>query len=318
VTSSVFGTLPDGRPVRRVAIGAAPGPALELLDLGATVHRLEVADGRGGRCDIAVGLPSPADYLATQEHVGGVIGRYANRIAHGRLVLDGREVRLLTNDGDHHLHGGPDGFDRRVWELVDHGPTFAELGLSSPDGDQGFPGALRATARYQVDDHRVTVILGAVADATTVVNLTSHAYFDLGADQELTVPAERYLPTDDAGIPVGGPVPVTGTPYDLRGRRRITDLSLDHNFVVEGSGLRTVAVLASPARDLALEVRSDQPGLQVYTGSELGGVALEPQRFPDTPNRPDFPTSVLRPGEAYRSEIQWVFGGYDGPATLRA
>ena len=140
-----------------------------------------------------------------------------------------------------------------------------------------------------------------------MVNLTSHAYFDLGSDQELTINAAQYTPVDATGIPLGEHAPVHGTPYDFRTARPI-EVPIDHNFVVEGTGLRAAAVLTSASTGTTLEVRSDQPGLQVYTGGELGGVALEPQRFPDSPNHPDFPSAVLRPGETYRSRIEWVFG----------
>ncbi len=285
-----------------ITIGTPPGPVLDLMDLGATVHRL-VVDGR----NVVLGYETTAEYLASTSYVGGTIGRYANRITGGRFELDGRQVLVSANDRGNHLHGGPEGFDRRSWELVEHGPQHAVLRIVSADGDQGFPGELTATARFEVGDDLVSIDLSAVTDAPTVVNLTSHAYFDLGGGHELSVPAQRYTPVDPTGIPAGGHAPVAGTPYDFRTARPIGDAAIDHNFVVDGTGLRPVAVLASPATGLRLEVRSDQPGLQVYTGGALGGVALEPQRFPDSPNRPDFPSAVLRPGETYRSRIEWVF-----------
>ena len=154
---------------------------------------------------------------------------------------------------------------------------------------------------------RVAINLTAITDAPTVVNLTSHAYFDLGGDHELSIPAQAYTPVDPTGVPVGDHAPVAGTPYDFRAARPIGDVPVDHNFVVDGTGMRTAAILESKATGTRVEVRSDQPGLQVYTGGELGGVALEPQRFPDSPNHPDFPSAVLRPGETYRSCIEWAF-----------
>jgi aldose 1-epimerase len=285
-----------------ITIGTPPGPVLDLMDLGATVHRL-VVDGR----NVVLGYETTAEYLASTSYVGGTIGRYANRITGGRFELDGRQVLVSANDRGNHLHGGSEGFDRRTWELVEHGPQHAVLRIVSADGDQGFPGELTATARFEVGDDLVSIDLSAVTDAPTVVNLTSHAYFDLGGGHDLSVPAQTYTPVDPTGIPAGGHAPVAGTPYDFRTARPIGDAAIDHNFVVDGTGLRPVAVLASPATGLRLEVRSDQPGLQVYTGGALGGVALEPQRFPDSPNRPDFPSAVLRPGETYRSRIEWVF-----------
>lgn len=275
---------------------------LELLELGATVRRL-VMYGR----DVVLGYGTPAEYLASTSYVGGTIGRYANRIAGGRFQLDGRVIRVADNDRGNHLHGGPDGFDRRIWDVVEHGRAHAVLRTISPDGDAGFPGELTATARFEVLEDRVAIDLTATTDAPTVVGLTSHAYFDLGEDQRLSIRAQLYTPVDPTGIPVGGHLPVAGTRYDFRTARPIADVPIDHNFVIDGTGLRTAAVLESPTSGTRLELRSDQPGLQVYTGGELGGVALEPQRYPDSPNHVDFPSAVLRPGETYRNRIEWVF-----------
>jgi len=339
---TAFGELPDGRTVHRIEIGEPPGPVLQVLDLGATVHRLEVACGDRLRRNVVLGLPSPADYLASTDYLGGTIGRYANRIARGRFELDQAVVEVGTHDRGNHLHGGPDGFDRRMWDVVEHGPGHAELRMVSPDGDQGFPGELTATARFEVRADRVTISLSAVTDAPTVVNLTSHAYFNLDGGgsgtidhHELAIPAEAYTPVDPTGIPLDGHAPVAGTPFDFRVARTIGAAlrqghqqvagarGIDHNYVVDGTGLRTVATIASRRTGTRLEIRSDQPGLQVYTGNFLDGssaagedgshrqgdgIALEPQNFPDAPNRADFPSSVLRPGETYRSQIEWVFG----------
>jgi aldose 1-epimerase len=334
-----FGALEDGRPVRRIVLGSPPGPVLHLLDLGATVHRLEVTGGDGERRNVVLGQGSPAAYLGSGDYLGGTIGRYANRIAHGRFPLDGREVRVGTHDRGHHLHGGPDGFDRRLWEVAERGDDHAVLVLDSPDGDMGFPGNLRATARFEVVDDAVRIGLEASTDAPTPVNLTSHAYFNLdGAGtgtidhHDLLVEADRYTPTDPAGIPLDGHADVAGTPFDFRagapigaavrtGHEQIARArGVDHNFVLRGQGMRTAAVLSSPRTRTRLELATDQPGLQVYTGNFLDGtarsargglyrqgdgIALEPQLFPDSPNRPDFPSAVLRPGETYRSAIEW-------------
>ncbi len=336
-----WGKLADGRPVHRIVIGEPPRPVLHLLDLGATVHRIEVACGDRRRRNVVLGHATPADYLASTDYIGGTIGRYANRIAGGRFELDGSEVKVETHDRGNHLHGGPDGFDRRLWELVDHGPNHAMLTLVSPDQDQGFPGELVATARFEVWDEAIGLTLTAVTDAPTVVNLTSHAYFNLDGNEagtidehELTVAGERYTPIDPTGIPTGDHAEVEGTPFDFRRARRIGPSlrdghqqvawarGIDHNYAIDGSGMRTAAVLESARTRTRMEVRSDQPGLQVYTGNFLDGsrrsagsglyrqgdgIALEPQLFPDSPNRPDFPSAVLRPGRTYRSGIEWVF-----------
>jgi len=335
------GALPDGRPVRRIVLGTAPGPVLTLLDLGATVQSLEVTCGDGVRRDVVLGQPSPADYLESGDYLGGTIGRYANRIAGGHFRLDDVDVVVGTHDRGNSLHGGPDGFDRRVWDVAEHSDTCARLTLTSPDGDQGFPGTLHAETTFDVVDDAVKVSFVATTDAPTIVNLTSHAYFNLdgvGAgtvdDHLLVVEADDYTPVDRTGIPLGGHAPVARTAFDFRtptpigpatrsGEEQVTwARGIDHNFVVRGSGLRRAAVLTSPRTRTELALLTDQPGLQVYTGNFLDGsltsraggrhrqgdgIALEPQLFPDTPNRPDFGSAVLRPGETYRSTLVWSF-----------
>jgi galactose mutarotase-like enzyme len=340
----VFGRLPDGRDVRLLTIGAAPGPGpeVEVLALGATVHRLLVTGGDGVRRNVVLGHPDVAERLASGDYVGGTIGRYANRIAGGRFPLAGREVHVATHDRGNSLHGGPDGFDVRLWDVVDHTSHSLTLSLVSPDDDQGFPGTVTATVRYVVDGDVVGVTMEATTDATTVVNLTNHAYLHLdgeGAgtvdDHELLVEADEYTPVDATGIPLGGHAPVAGTPFDLRESRplgpairaehpQVVDArGIDHNYVVRGTGLRRAARLTSPRTATAVEVWTDQPGVQVYTGNFLDGsrrgtgggryrqgdgIALEPQLFPDSPNRLEWPSAVLAPGETYRSTLEWRFG----------
>jgi aldose 1-epimerase len=322
------GTLPDGRPVRRVVIGAPPGPVLTLLDLGARVQALEVECGDGVRRDVVLGPASPAGYLDATDYLGATVGRYANRIAHGRFPLGDVEVAVATNDRGNQLHGGPDGFDRRLWQVAEHSETSARFTLQSPDGDQGFPGSMHVEARFEVSGSEVRIGLVATTDAPTVVNLTNHAYFNLDGsgtvhDHELTVEADEFTPVDRTGIPLDGPAPVAGTPFDFHAATRIGPAvrsddeqirsagGIDHNYVLRGSGLRRAAVLASRRTGTTLELRTDQPGLQVYTGNSLtpqgAGIALEPQLFPDTPNRPEFGSAVLRPGETYRSTLVWSF-----------
>jgi aldose 1-epimerase len=341
-----FGTLPDGRVVHKIVLGRAPGPVVRLLDLGATVQGLEVTCGDGRRREVVLGQNSVEDYLASTDHLGATVGRYANRIAGGRLELDGEEVQLAVNDRGNLLHGGPDGFDRRLWQLDEHSGTEARLVLESPDGDQGFPGAVRADVRVEVTGSSVRIVFTATTDATTVVNLTSHAYFNLdgvGAgtadDHELVVLADHYLPVDDTGIPLGMLAPVAGTPLDFRsparvgpaarsGDEQVVGMSgIDHNYVLRGSGMRPVATLSSRRTGIALELLTDRPGLQVYTGNGLDGsrpsagggrhrqgdgIALEPQLFPDTPHHPEWPTAVLRPGETYQAVLEWRFGSIAG------
>ncbi|SDC89395.1 aldose epimerase family protein [Nocardioides lianchengensis] len=331
------------QPLRTLTVGAAPGVVVEVLPLGATVHRLEVAGADGTRRNVVLGHASVADRLASTSYLGGTIGRYANRIAAGRFPLDGREVVVGAHDRGHSLHGGPDGFDRRVWDVVAHTPDEVVLRLVSPDGDQGFPGEVEVEVRYRVEGSVVRVEMTATTDAPTVINLTNHAYFNLDGegsgtvdDHVLGIPADEYTPVDATAIPVGGHAPVDGTPFDFRDpaplgpalRRDHPQLldahGIDHNYVVRGSGLRTHATLVSPRSGIALELRSDQPGLQVYTGNFLDGsnpstgggryrqgdgIALEPQLFPDSPNRPEWPSAQVRPGETYRATLEWEFSG---------
>jgi aldose 1-epimerase len=334
--------VPDGREVRLLTIGAEPGPVVEVLTLGAAVHRLTVACGDGERRNVVLGHPDVEERLASGDYIGGTIGRYANRIAGGRFRLGDRDVQLQTHDRGNSLHGGPDGFDRRLWEVVDAGRDHAHLRLVSPDGDMGFPGTVTADVHYRVEGGSVDVRMEATTDRATVVNLTNHAYFNLdGQDagtvdrHELTVHADDYTPVDATGIPTGGHEAVDGTPFDFRSpttigpavRRRHPQVELargvDHNFVIRGRGLRTAAVLESSRTRTRLELSTDQPGLQVYTGNSLDGtrrstsggryrqgdgVALEPQLFPDSPNRPEWPSAVLRPGETYAATVEWRFG----------
>lgn len=338
----LFGQMPDGRDVHLLTIGVEPGPVVEVLTLGATVHRLVVTCGDGERRNVVLGHPDVEERLASGDYIGGTIGRYANRIAGGRFSLDGRDVEVRTHDRGNSLHGGPEGFDVCLWDVESHAADELVLSLTSPDGDQGFPGTVTAKVRYKVEHDAVIVTMEAVTDATTVVNLTNHAYFNLdgegaGAvdDHELLVEADDYTPVDATGIPLGGHEPVAGTPFDFRTATAIGPAiraehpqvaearGIDHNFVVRGSGLRRAATLRAATTRTAVELWSDQPGLQVYTGNFLDGtrrstsggryrqgdgVALEPQLFPDSPNRPEWPSAVLRPGETYAAHLEWRFG----------
>lgn len=307
-------------PDQTLVLGAAPGPVVEVLPLGATVHRLEVTGGDGVRRNVVLGHATTEERLSGRDYLGATVGRYANRIAGGRLEIDGTTYALDAHDRGNLLHGGGDGFDRRIWEVVDADPDRARLRLVSPDGDQGFPGRLVAEIEYAVTETGVRMTITAETDAPTVCNLTHHGYANLdGAESgsidghRLTVPADLYTPVDDTAIPLAEHAPVAGTRFDLRDGPLLSDVgAVDHNFVVRGSGMRTMATLDSPGTRTRLEIRSHQPGLQVYTGDALGrprtGVALEPQLFPDSPHHPEWPSAVLRPGESYRHVLEWRFG----------
>jgi aldose 1-epimerase len=321
------------------ALGSSDGLRLEILEYGATVHRLLVPTSAGPR-NVVLGHASIAEYDASTAYFGATVGRYANRIANGRFTIDGTDHTLERNENGNALHGGPEGFDSRTWTVASQSEDALTLTLHSPDGDQGFPGALDASVTYSVSADEVRIELEARTDRPTVVSLTNHSYFNLAGegagsvdDHLLQVHADHYTPTNDALIPTGELTPVEG-PLDLREPTRIGDAvrgdhpqlraarGIDHNFVVRGSGLRDVARVR--ADGLTLEVFSDAPGVQVYTGNFLDGtaagtsgslyrqgdgLALEPQAFPDSPNQPSFGDVTLRPNERYSRTIVWRLAG---------
>ncbi|MGW5132844.1 aldose epimerase family protein [Streptomyces sp. NPDC004135] len=320
--NELFGTLPDGTPVHRWTLERA-GVRVRVLSYGGIVQSAEVPDRTGRTADVVLGFPDLDGYLAHPEpYLGALIGRYANRIAGGRFPLEGRTYALETNDGPNSLHGGARGFDRRVWDVtpVEHGVRLSRV---SPHGEEGFPGRLEVSATYTLlASGALRIAYEAVTDAPTVVNLTNHSYFNLAGSgdaggQELRLAASRYTPVDADLIPAGGPEDVAGTRFDFRAARKVGS-GYDHNFVLDKGVTETaveVGELHDPASGRVLTVATTEPGLQLYTGDHLGepfaagdGIALETQHFPDSPNRPDFPTTVLRPGEVFRSETVYGFG----------
>jgi aldose 1-epimerase len=300
-----------------IVIGSAPGPVARLLPLGATLQELTVTCGDGQRRNIVIGYPVASDYLTGNDCRGATIGRYANRIAHGRFTLDGKPIQLTVNDRGNHLHGGEHGFHRKTWTVDEHSERHASMSLISAGGEDGYPGTLRATVQYSIDANSLAITMEATTDEPTIVNLTNHTYFNLdGAgvidDHVLIVHADLYTPVDEFGIPIDGQAPVEGTRYDLRHPRLLKDESFDHNFVLLGAPGQPAARLSSPHTRTTVELHTDQPGLQVFTGEVLrgaprGGLALEPQRFPDAPNHPDFGSVRLAPGETYVSAIRYTF-----------
>ncbi len=313
---------------------------VRLLTLGAAIRSVAAPDASGGVGDVHLALASAADYAdrGRNPHLGASIGRYANRIAGARFELDGRTWDLVANNGPNQLHGGPDGFDRHVWDLLDasgdpDGAT-AVLRYASPDGDEGFPGAVTATATFELEGDLLRIAYVASTDAPTVVNMTNHGYWNLdGAPtvdgHRLVLAADRYLPVDDAGIPTADLTTVDGTPFDLRSWTELGPAiaahppGYDHCFEVRGVAgtMRDAALLHAPASGRWMAVRTDQPGVQLYTGNGLGppfrphgSVSLETQRYPDTPNRPALGSAVLRPGEEYAAVTELRFGVGDPPA----
>ena len=305
----------------------ARGSEATFTSRGAALARLRVSGA-----DLVLGFPDPARYDAPHPYLGVIAGRYANRIARGRFALDCRSYTLACNDGRHHLHGGDEGLSTRPWRAERIGDAL-RFHVASPDGDQGYPGALAAEVTYTLsDDDALAIELRARSDRATIVNLASHAYWNLadgGAspvlEHELWLAADAYLPVDPEGIPTGELRAVRGTPFDFtRAARigaRIADADrlerrggYDHCFALRGSGLRRVARLFDPSSGRALEVETTQPGLQLYTGNFLDGslaghggavyrrfhgLCLETQAFPDSPNHPQFPSARLDAGAEY-------------------
>jgi aldose 1-epimerase len=320
------------------AITLARGTArAEILDLGAALRRLEV-----GGANVVLGYRDLEAYHGPPRYYGVVAGRYANRIGGARFALDGTEYTLAANDGAHSLHGGPLGFDQQVWTLDDREESSATYSLISPDGQNGFPGTVRAQVRYTLEEDGLSIAFAATTDKPTVANLTHHAYFNLAGegqgtilDHVLQLPASAYTPVVD-GIATGELRDVTGTAFDFRTPKPIgRDIAApdpqlaaaqgyDHNFVLDsGAGtLRRVATLFDPGSGRVLEVHSTKPGVQLYTGNYLeggapgtsgaeyprhAGLCLEPQFFPDSPNQPAFPSARLDPGKTYRHDMAFRF-----------
>jgi aldose 1-epimerase len=345
-----WGLLEDGRAVRLATLRNARGFEVRVSDFGAMIVGVRAPDRDGRLDEVVLGFSDLADYRspayrAAAPYFGATVGRYANRIGGARFTLDGRDYRLTANEGDNQLHGGPRGFDQAVWAME---PLANEVGvrlsLTSPDGDQGFPGRLEVTVEMALVGDADTLVLRyqATSDHPTHVNLTSHPYFNLdrkGAatirDHRLAVFAEAFTPADAACVPTGEIAPVAGGPLDLRTPRRLGEVldhvdlagsrGLNHNYVLPGGvakAARRAARLSEPRTGRSLEVWTTEPGLQVYSAGYLpdligragerfgpeSGIALEAQHFPDSPNRPAFPTTRLNPGETFLSETQLRFG----------
>lgn len=322
------------------------GASVMLSSLGAGIVGVWVPDRNGKLEDVVLGYRDHRSYMADGPCAGKVPGRFANRIAFGKFAIDGKEYTLAINNGPNALHGGPTGFQNRVWESrVTEDGNGVEFSYRSADGEEGYPGNLDVKATYTwSDDNRLTLRLEAETDAPTVVNLTNHAYFNLDGessgsvlDHELKLEASHYLPTDNTQIPTGEVASVTGTPMDFTdfkalGKDIDTDFEplrigkgYDHCFVLDGYSkgvMHKAATLRSSRSGRTLEVSTTQPGVQVYTGNWLkgcpqsisggvyddyAGVALECQGFPDAPNKPAFPSSLLRPGEKYAETIEFKF-----------
>ena len=321
------------------------GAKVVLSALGAGITEVWVPDKDGQLADVALGYANPLDYFADGPCAGKVPGRYANRIAKGHFTLDGVEYTLPINNGPNSLHGGPEGFQNQVWTLTEHNDYSVSFRYISVDGEMGYPGTLTATATYEWSENcELRLTLEATTDKATIVNLTNHAYFNLSGhnsgsvlDHILQLKASKYLPTDSTLIPEGVAVDVAGTPMDFTQPKALgRDIKLPFPALEYGKGYdncwvideytpgskQIVAVLSDPVSGRTLEVSTDMPGVQVYTGCWLAGsplnkagrsyddydgVAIECQNFPDAPNVEAFPSAVLRPGEKYKRHINFQF-----------
>jgi len=324
--------MPDGRRVLAFTITNANGMEVRCTEYGGIILSIRVPDRNGKLANVVHGFPSLAEYIADTDYVGAMVGRYANRIAGGRFTLLGRPYELARNMGTSHLHGGLRGFNKVVWQADDDGT----LRYESPAGEEGYPGTLDTRVRYTLtDDDTLECDMRATTDAPTHVNLTQHSYFNLSGsddprgilDHVLSLNARRFLPVDARVVPTGEMREVRGTPFDftvptpigLRIDANDEQLRLgsgyDHNWVVDraGTGLVQAATLHDPTSGRTLELLTTQPGIQFYAGNALrsrrprSALALEPQHFPDTPNHPEFPSTVLTPGEEYHAQIVYRF-----------
>jgi len=344
-----FGILDDGRNVQLFTLKNAQGTSVDIMDLGGVIVSLRTADATGNITDITTGFDHPQQYLSGSGYMGAIVGRYANRIANGRFSLDGKQYSLAKNNGDNAIHGGLIGFDKKFWHTdteSENSEASLSLTLESKDGEEGYPGNLTAKVTYTLNDRDQLIIdYSATTDKVTVINLTQHAYFNLNGhgagsvlDQEIMINADQYTPIDNESIPTGELASVEGTPLDFRTPKPIGvninssheqirfGSGFDHNFIishpVEGE-LTLAASVLSPSTGRTLNVYTDQPGIQFYTGNFLNGTligkegavyarrnafCLETQHYPDSPNKPNFPSTILRPGEQYATRTVFEFG----------
>ena len=341
VSSRKFGTMCDGEEVRIFSIANDRGMEVGVINYGGIITSIKVPDRVGRLDDVVLGHDSLDGYLYRSRYFGALIGRFANRIARGRFPLNGVEYQLAINNGRNHLHGGGRGFDKVVWaaQEIDEG---VELTYLSKDGDEHYPGNLKATVTYRLNDaNELRVDYYATTDRDTIVNLTNHSYFNLAGsgtilDHELQIEADSFTPIDETLIPTGEIRSVRETPMDFRSPTAIGVLigndddqlriagGYDHNFVLRGGAgtLRIAARIHEPQSGRVMQVITTQPGLQLYSGNYLDGTlvgrngraylknsgcCLEAQHFPNSPNQPNFPSTILRPGEKYHHTTIYRF-----------
>lgn len=335
--------MPDGTAVQLFTLKNSKGMIAGVISLGATLVSLTVPDRNGTMEDVILGFDRLDGYLQNKAYLGVIVGRYANRIGGARFSLDGKEYRVGANERTNMLHGGFRGFNSYVWKVTEENNSTVRMTHHSPDGDEGFPGAVDASVRYTLTDtNELRIEYSATTDKPTVINLTNHAYFNLAGQKggdvlshEMTIHADAYTPVDSALIPTGELASVQGTPFDFRSPHKIGEridapheqLKLgggyDHNWVLnQRSGLSLAAVTSEGTSGRVMETWTTEPGVQLYTGNFLdasivckgnrpaqrrGAFCLETQHYPDSPNKPTFPSTVLRPGATYTSTTAYRF-----------
>jgi len=334
VQTETFGQMPDGKQVDLYTLTNPNGLRARITNYGATLVSLEAPDRDGNLTDITLGFDTLDGYLQEHPYFGVIVGRYANRIGKGKFMLEGVEYKLATNNGPNHLHGGIKGFDKMVWKLEDikaeGDEAFVMLSYLSADGEEGYPGNLSCTVTYTLTkDNELKISYEAETDKTTVVNLTNHTYWNLAGQgngdvlgHEVMLNADKYTPVDKDLIPTGEIKPVKNSPMDFTKPMAIGSRidqvpgGYDHNYVLNSGGgsLASAAKVYEPTSGRVLEIHTAEPGIQLYTGNFLDGsltgksgkvykkhyaFCLETQHFPDSPNKPDFPSVVLKPGQKY-------------------
>lgn len=342
VEKTSLGRLPDGSEVERYTLRNDKGAVAKIITYGATLTELWMPDRSGKNADVVLGFDNLAGYAGDHPYFGAIVGRYANRIAKGKFSLDGKEYSLFINNGPNSLHGGKVGFSRKIWKAeplkLAHGAAV-KFSYVSPDGEEGYPGTLTVHVTYELtDDNALKITYHASSDKPTVANLTNHSYFNLSGagsgdilKDVLQLDADRYTPVDDAMIPTGELKPVEGTPFDFRKPTAIGARSgnlpgiagYDHNFILNGESgkLRKVAEVSDPASGRQMEVWTSEPAVQLYIGlgldgsnqgiggayQKFGAFCLETQHYPDSPNHPEFPSTVVTPGKDFHSETVYKF-----------
>ena len=326
IEQHVWGMTPEGEAIILYTMRNDKGAEVKLSNFGAAIVSVTMPDREGRMADVVLGYKHPEGYFFDGAASGKSVGRCANRIASGRMTIEGKEYSLEVNNGPNHLHGGIQGFDSKVWQVQEAGRNTLVLTLHSADGEENYPGNLEVVATYTVVEETLHLRLEAYADAATIVNLTNHAYWNLSGkptidSMTLEVRASAYTPVDATNIPDGRILPVEGTDFDLRkaallGERNSsahpdTAAGLDHNYVLDSEpGDKIAAILLDPESRHRLIVATDAPGLQVYTGEYLPqarqGIALEAQGFPNAVNTPHFPSVILRPGQSAMRSITWT------------